>query len=204
MVKRRLLIFVALLAVSGGCSSSGGQAISVDAARKAAAVGKPVNCPVAFDLPSALKSGGVNETATLDSADAEVSKTDTAAADPLAAQQNGMSALDAAAGAYIECDYRIGGNTLDIRLVATRAKAAIALLAPQIQRDAHLAVAELQAFINTKPGPGEVKTAGGTVAVGGLAADGGDAALMVTSDVPELHDDALRKVTETLAAQVKF
>jgi hypothetical protein len=204
---RRLLIWMALLAGTtalSGCSSSDGQKVSVDAVRKAAAEDKPVNCPVDFDLPGALRSGGVDRPVALSSASAEVSKTEMPAADSMTAQQNGMSPLDAAAGAFLECDYRIGDDTLTIRVTATRAQAAIALLAPQIQRDARLAASELQPFFDSRPGPGEVKIAGGSVAVAGLAADGGDAALMVSSEVPELRDETLRKVTGELLGQVKF
>jgi hypothetical protein len=203
----RALICLVLFAGAttlAGCSSDGGHEVAVDAVRQAASGAKPANCPVGFDLPGALRTAGVDRPVQPDATDVEVSETDTPAADPVVAQQNGMSALDAAAGAYIECGYRVDGKALTVRLVATRAAGAMALLAPQLQRDAHLAVDELRAFLDTKPGPGEVKVVGGSVAAGGLAATGGDAALLVSSEAPDLHDDVLRTVAGALVGQIKF
>jgi hypothetical protein len=53
--------------------------VPVDAVRQAAGVRKPASCPIGFDLPSALKAGDVDKPAKLDSAEAEASKTETAA-----------------------------------------------------------------------------------------------------------------------------
>ncbi|WP_328615589.1 hypothetical protein OHS18_01365 [Amycolatopsis sp. NBC_00355] len=203
----RSLLCLALLAGAtslAGCSPGDDYQVSVDAVRQAASGGRAAKCPVGFDVPGALRSAGVDRPVTPDAVDVEVSKTDTPAADPIAAQQNGMSALDAAAGAYLECGYQVDGKALTVRLVATRAKGAMALLAPQLQRDARLAVGELRAFLDAAPGPGEVKVVGGSVAVGALAATGGDAALMVSSEAPEVRDDALRTVAGELLGQVRF
>lgn len=205
MIVRRMSVCAAILAgfaAIGGCSSD--SEVSVDAVRQAADGAQSATCPVNFDVPAALRSGGVDKPAGLDSAKAEVSKTDEPAADPLAAQQQGMSPLDAAAGAYIECEYRVGEDALTIRLVATRVKAATAMLAPQIARDAGLTLKDLQGFITSPPGPGEIKVAGGSVALGGLAVDDGGATLMVSSTVPDVHDDTLRTVAGTLLSQVSF
>ncbi len=198
------LVLLAGATVPAGCSSGDDHQVAVDAVRQAASGGKPATCPVGFDVPGALRTAGVDRPVTPDAVDVEVSTTSTPVADPITAQQHGMSALDAAAGAYLECGYQVGDRALTVRLVATRAQGAMALLAPQLQRDARLAVDDLRAFLDTKPGPGEVKVVGGSVAVGGLAATGGDAALMVSSEAPELRDDALHTVAGALLGQVKF
>lgn len=214
MIMRRLSICMAMLvglAVLGGCSS--GNKVSVDKVRQAAAKVQSANCPLGLDVPTALRSVSVDQPVRLDSVYARVSKSDKPAADPIAEERAGVSALEAVAGAYIECDYGVGNGTLQVRLVATLASAtagvvasrtnpAIGLLAPQINGRAHLTIHELQSFLAAPPGPGEIKLVVGGVAVGDLSSDGGDAAMMVSSSVPELHD--LNTFTGTLVNQLSL
>ncbi|RKR92987.1 hypothetical protein BDK92_7483 [Micromonospora pisi] len=211
MIVRLLVAGVSALAgimVLGGCWSEdepqSGHKVSVDAVRQAAIQIDPARCPIKLDLSAALRSVAVDRPAQLDSASAEVSKSEKPADDPVTAQQNGLPPLEAAAATYVECDYRVGEDKLGIRLTATRAPAAISLLAPQIARDAHLTLQDLQGFLDSPPGAGQVKVAGGTVAAGGVAADGGDVAMLVSSTVPELHDDTLSTFTAELINQVAF
>ncbi|GAB3586226.1 hypothetical protein GCM10027445_64740 [Amycolatopsis endophytica] len=196
---------LAAVALLTACDTGDEAALSADALRQAATRADPAKCPVDFDVPAALTAAGVDGTAEFDSAEAQTSATTTPADDPLTAQQrDGMTPLDAVAGTYIECDYRVGGDTLSVRLVTTRVNAAVNLLVPQIVQDARLRLTDVDPLIAPPPAAGEVRRAGSTVAVGGLAVDGGDGALMVSSKVPALHDDALAKATGSLLFGLKF
>lgn len=186
-----------------GCSSGGG-GITVDAAREAAsgAGPSPAACPVPFDVGAALPGRAVRPGQVR----VQVAKTTTPAADPVVAQRDqGMSALDAAAGASIDCEYGVDGRTLDAWLVVTPIKAAVVVMAPKIAQAGKLSVTQVQEFVNRRPGPGEVEVApGGDVAVARIPIDGdGDAALLVDPD-GTVTGDALGKTTETLASQVHF
>jgi hypothetical protein len=173
---------------------------SVDAVRQAVtdAGPAPETCPV-VDVPAALRSAGVDTQARLESATAEVSQSEEPADDPLAAQQQGTPPLEASAGANIECHHLVGEDELDVYLVATRSEGAVHLLAPLIVGESGMAVAELQDFLGSLPGPGEVTMPADTVAVVRPEVDGGDAALMVVSG---LGGDTLREVTGTLVTQI--
>jgi hypothetical protein len=205
----RVLACVAVLAgvlACGACTSDDEpeNALSVDAVRQAAgdAGTSPENCPLDIDVPAALRSAGVDGSARLDSATAEVSERDEPADDPLAAQQQGMAPLDAAAGANIECHYLVGDEELDVQLVVTRSEGAVNMLAPQIVADAGMAMSDLEDFLASPPGPGDVAMAADTVAVAAPAVDGGDAALLVTSAVSDVRGDALRTVAEKIVTQI--
>lgn len=177
----------------------------MDAVRKAAGPAQPGTCPIGVDVPAALKSGGVDRPVRVEFVDTRVSTGDTPAPVPVEAIQSGVPPLEAAAGAYIECEYQVDKDALHVRLVATRAeKAALSLVAPQIARDGKLKLKDLEGLLNAPPEPGDIQVLGGSVAVARLAADEGDAALLVSSTALDLHDDALSSLTETLAGQLNF
>jgi hypothetical protein len=186
----------------GACTSDDEpeNALSVDAVRQAVgdAGPAPENCPL-VDVPAALRLAGVDGSARLDSATAEVSQSEEPADDPLAAQQQGTSPLEASAGATIECHYLVGEDELDVHLVVTRSEGAVNMLAPLIVSEAGMAMSDLQDFLVSLPGPGEVTMPADTVAVVQPEVAGGDAALLVVSDV---RGDALREVTGTLVTQL--
>jgi hypothetical protein len=190
----------------GACTSDDEpeNALSVDAVRQTAgeAGASPENCPLDVDMPAALRSAGVDRSARLDSAAAEVSQRDEPADDPLAAQQQGMAPLDAAAGANIECHYRVGDDELDVQLIVTRSEGAVNMLAPRIAADAGMAMSDLEDFLGSPPGPGDIAMAADTVAVAVPAADGGDAALLVTSAASDVRGDTLRTVADTIVTQI--
>ena len=116
-----------------------------------------------------------------------------------------MSALDAAAGVSISCDYEVDGRTVEAWLVVTPGHGAVSMMAPSIMQAAKLDTAQLRDFLNDAPEPGEVKlTPGGDVAVAGVQVqDDGDASLLVNPD-GIVTDDALSTTTETLLSQIKF
>jgi hypothetical protein len=201
----RILACVAVLTgvlACGACTSDDepGNARTVDAVRQAVSEAGPApeKCPL-VDVPAALRAAGVDGSARLDSATAEVSQSEEPADDPLAAQQQGTPPLEAAAGANVECHYLVGEDELDVNLMVTRSEGAVNLLAPLIVSESGMAMTELQDFLDELPGPGEVTMPADTVAVVRPQVDGGDAALMVVSD---LGGDALREVAGTLATQI--
>jgi hypothetical protein len=199
-VIRRLLLGCVVLLTLGGCTDDG-SGMSVDAVQEAAADAgsSPADCPLGIDLPAA----GFGD-ARLESAEATASEQDEPAEDPIAAQRGGMSAIDAAAGAEIDCHYRVGDESVDVYLVATRTDNALGLFAPLIAQDADLSTDELERFLVPPPKPGEIKLVGEEVAFAVLAADGGSAAMLVSSTVPDLWGDALRSATDKLTADVSF
>jgi hypothetical protein len=207
VILRLALVCASLLAL--GACSSGDESwtpskVSVAAVRQAAAKAgtSPKDCPLKVDVRGALRSAGVDDAVKLDSAEASASKSDKPAADPIGAQLKGMSPVDAYAGALIDCDYKVGDGTFSVYLVVTRTKGAVSLVAPVISRDAEIRLPDLNKVIVPPPGPGEIRLAGHTVAVGGLAADGGDAAMMVSSGVPKVNDDTLRTVASKFLGTV--
>jgi hypothetical protein len=214
-VLRRLVLVCAVVLGLGACSDSPDSdgagpwrvpEVSVDAVRLAAAKAGPApkDCPLGVDVPATLRAAGVDQQAKLDTAEATASKTDKPAADPIAAQQGGMSAIDATAGAEIACYYTLGDDKVDVYLVAIRVKGAAALLAPIIARDAHVKLPDLPKYVAPPPGPGEIKIAADSVAVCGLRANGGDAAMVVSSTSAKVHGDTLRSVAGALVSSVMF
>jgi len=187
----------------GACASS---EVSVDDLRHAAhAAGNA--CPVDFDVPAALRAGGVDRPARPDGADVEVSDTETPAPDPTAAQlEQGLTPLEATAGLLIECHYQVDESKLTVRVVATRIPASLNILVPTISRTAKMTSAELSTFVATPPDPGDTRlTPDNEVALNRLRVDGdGDATLMVSADpaLPGLSGEALRSATAALADQV--
>jgi hypothetical protein len=200
MYSRFLIVSAAVLAVAA-CSSDD-PAISMDGAR-AAAQPNASACPLHLDPPAALKAAGVDTAVVPDSVSVEKSKTDKPADDPIAAQRGGMSAIDAIAGVYVACDYKAAAGSFDVTVVITPVKGAANVLGPVLVRDAQLSVTAARPLVESPPGAGEVKIVGGTVAFGGIAVDGGDGAILVHSELPDVQNDTLATVTKTLAGQLR-
>jgi hypothetical protein len=188
-----------------GCTSQGSAVggITLDGARKVAvgAGSSPASCPIHFDVSAALPGGPRVEPGEVE---VQVSKNSTPAPDPVVAQVGeGMSAIDAAAGVSINCDYRVDGKTVGTWLVATPGRGSINIMAPVIARAGELELAKVTDFVTHPPEPGEVKlTPGGTVAVGTVHVSGtGNATLMVNPD-GVVTGEALSTSTRTLLGQV--
>ncbi|TDP94893.1 hypothetical protein [Labedaea rhizosphaerae] len=197
----RLLIVSAAVLVVAACSSDD-PAISMDGARSAT----PPNastCPLHLDPPAALKAAGVGTAVTPDSISVQKSKTGKPADDPIAAQRGGMSAIDAIAGVYVACDYKAASGSFDVTVVITPVKGAASVLGPVLVRDAGLSLTEARPLLESPPGAGEVRIVGETVAFGGIAVDGGDGAILVHSELPDVHDETLANVTKTLTGQLR-
>ncbi|WP_027942605.1 hypothetical protein [Amycolatopsis taiwanensis] len=113
-------LIVGALAVAGCTSGAGAtDGIAFDDTRKAAAGAgpSPATCPIPFDVPAALSGSQAVQPGKVEVC---TSKTTSPAPDPLVAQRDqGMSALDAAAGVSIDCKYEVDGKTIDVWLVAT-------------------------------------------------------------------------------------
>ena len=199
------VVLVGVLALAGCTSTNGGvtDGITYVGVRKAAveAGPSPTACPIPFDVGAALPGRQV----TPGDVDVALSKTTTPAPDPLTAQRDqGMSALDAAAGVEIDCSYEVDGKSLDAVLIAMpTGRGSIDLLAPLISRDAHLDVTQLTNFLRQQPTPGDVAlTPGGDVAVAHATMRGsGDASLLVDPN-GVVTGDALRSAARTLLGQI--
>ena len=196
----RLLIGSAALALAA-CSSDD-PAVSMAGARAAAAP-NPSTCPLHLDPPAALKSAGVGTAVVPDSVEVQKAKTDKPAADPISAQQGGMSALDAIAGVSVSCDYKAAPGSFEVTVMITPVKGAATVLGPVLVHDAHLSITQARPLLESPPGAGEVKIVGGSVAFGGIAVDGGDGAILVNSELPGVRDDTLATVTRTLVGQLR-
>lgn len=204
MIDRRVALGGVLItcALIAGCSS-GDEGITLGDARKAAAGESPTSCPIPFDVSAALPGSPKAQPGEVE---VQTSKTTTPAPDPVAAQRDqGMSALDAAAGVSISCDYDVEGKTVEVWLVVTPGRGAVNMMAPSIMQAAKMDTAQLRDFLTDAPEPGEVKlTPGGDVAVAGVQVqDDGDASLLVNPD-GIVTDDVLSTTTETLLSQIKF
>lgn len=192
---------LALAACTSGGAATGG--ITVDGARTAALSAQPAlqTCPIPFDVSAALPGGGQVRPGKVEVA---TSRTSTPAPDPLVAQRDqGMSALDAAAGVSIDCEYEIGDKTLEAWLIATPGHASVNIMAPQIARAGHLAISSLTDFLSHPPAAGAVElTPGGEVAVASVPVQGdGDASLLVDPD-GLVTGNALSRTAQTLAGQI--
>jgi hypothetical protein len=202
----RLVPACAALFLLAGCSSDESGSswlqhdVSVDAAHAAAAKAgaTPKDCPLG-DLSAAVPG------ARLDSASATASKRDTPAADPVDAQvRQGLSAVEALAGAEIECTYRVGDGELTVYFAVTRTAGALNMFGPVISKEAELPVAELSKILGSPPPEGEVRVVVDTVALLDLPARGGDAAVVVSSHTDTVRGGALGDLGETVAAGLPF
>jgi hypothetical protein len=205
--KRAMLggVLIAGTLVMAGCTSEDGAAggMTLDGARRVAvnAGSSPASCPIPFDVSAALPGGPRVEPGEVE---VQVSKTSTPAPDPIAAQVGqGMSAIDAAAGMSINCDYQVDGKTVGTWLVATPGRGSINIMAPVIASAGEMEPATVTDFVTHPPEPGEVKlTPGGKVAVATVHVQGaGNATLMVNPD-GIVTGEALSKSTKTLLGQV--
>jgi hypothetical protein len=193
VIRPVVLASVVLLGAAAGtaCSTQlGGPAnpyeVSIDAVRHAAETGGDTGgCALDVDVPTAFRDAGVPD-ARFGAGSSSASFRDEPMPDPIAAERKGMSAMEATAGALIECDYSAGGSEVSLYLAVTRTKGALRVLGPVIARSAHLERTELPRYVSPPPKPGDVKRMGDVAAVAGVAAVGGDAALVVTSTVADL------------------
>ncbi|MEV4311263.1 hypothetical protein [Actinocrispum sp. NPDC049592] len=202
--KRAVLagVLIAGMLAIAGCSSSDGE-ITLDGLRKTAtnAGPAPTTCPIPYDISAALPDSPQVKPGDVE---VQVSKSTTPAPDPLAAQRDqGMSALDAAAGVSINCDYEVNGKTVATWLVATPTPGAPNIMGPSITRAAHITTTQLADFLKNPPDPGEVKlTPTGTIAIAHIPVNGsGDATLMLNPD-GLITTEALTKATKTLLSQI--
>jgi hypothetical protein len=208
MIDKRVLLGGVLIAgslVLGGCTSKDGGAggITLDGVRKVAvdAGSSPASCPIPFDVSAALPGGPRVEPGEVE---VQASKTSTPVPDPVAAQvSQGMSAIDAAAGVSINCDYRVDGKTVGTWLVVTPGRGSINVMAPVIARAGELEMAKVTDFVTHPPEPGEVKlTPGGNVAVATVPVQGAGNATLMVDPGGVVTGDALSKSTKTLLGQV--
>jgi hypothetical protein len=186
------------------CSSE--PTVSVDQLREAAeeAGESPSACPLDVDVPAALEEAGIDEEVEPGEAAVEVSQTGTPAEDPVEAQQGGMSAIDAAAGAYVSCDYSVGDGTLTVRLTVAPGDraAAVYLLAPLVLEASSMDADDVQAYLDEVTDEGSVALASGDeAAMTVVPTEGsGGAALLVTGDT--VTGDGLRTATEELEEDI--
>lgn len=199
------ILLACTLAMAGCTSDDGAGGITIESVREAAvdAGSSPAECPIPFDVSAALPGSA---SAQAGEVEVETSETTTPASDPIAAQRDqGMSALDAAAGVSIDCKYEVDGRTVDAWLMATAGDGSINLFVPTIMSASGMDMAQMREFLNQLPEPGEVKlTPDGDVAVGRVDVEGdGDATLLVDPD-GIVTGDALSKTTKTLLSQLHF
>jgi hypothetical protein len=188
-----VLVLACSLVPLAACSSS--EASVVELRQVASdARGNPTTCPYDLDVSGALDADDVKA----GEVSVEVSKSTEPADDPQQAQQDGASALEAAAGTYVSCTYAVGDKTLQVHVTTAAEKAAPGLLLPLLQREAKLSVDQLKAFADDLEDAGSAKVApGGKGALELVPVDGdGSAALMVTGDAAS--GDELGDVTEDL------
>lgn len=202
--KRAMLggVLVASTLAMTGCGSDTGE-VTLEGVRTAAtkAGPSPTTCPIPFDIPAALPG---NPAARPGEVEVQVSKSTTPAPDPIAAQRDqGMAAIDAAAGVSINCDYEVDGKTIGTWLVATPTPGSANIMGPSIVQAAKMKLTQLEDFLKNLPDPGEVKlTPGGEIAIARVHVKGdGDATLMVNPD-GTVSGDALAKTTEKLLSQI--
>jgi hypothetical protein len=200
-------VLIACTLAMAGCGSDDGATggITLDGIRKAAvdAGPAPASCPIPFDVSAALPGG---RTVQPGKVEVLTSKTTTPAPDLVAAQRDqGMSALDAAAGVSIDCRYQVDGETVEAWLVVTPGPASINLMAPQMARAGQMDIAQVRDFLDHSPEPGAVKlTRGSDIAVARVPVQGdGDASLLVDPD-GVVTGDALSKTAQTLLGQIRL
>ena len=205
---------------TGSSSKTGGTGtggISVDAVHAAAAkLGSAGgDCPLGLDVDAALKAAGASGTAAPDTrngsaADGSTPETSDAGSP---GKQYSFSLID--------CYYVItsGGTTTDlaVRLGAMpetpgKNTAVVTILAPRIQADGHLTMADLQSFLSAPftAGQSKVTPGAGTAVYSQLAGSGSGVGLEVAilspssggTTPPALSGTVLEKAATTLAAQI--
>jgi hypothetical protein len=188
-----LVLAAALLPTLAACGAD--EASVVELRQVAQDARGSSTCPYDLEVPAALDADDVEP----GKVSVEVSKETEPAADPLQAQQDGMSPLDAAAGTYVACTYATGGRTMKVHVSTAAGDAAPGLLLPLLQREAELSADQVKAFADDLGEPGSAKVApGGKAALARVPVDGdGSAALMVTGNVAA--GDELVEITDDLA-----
>ncbi|NYG60761.1 hypothetical protein BJ980_003684 [Nocardioides daedukensis] len=189
-----------------GAESTAIEASSAEKVRTAAQVAgeSPRTCPVTLNVAKALRAGGQAGDATFTEATASVSTSEKPAEDPTQAQVDGTSLIDAFAATFIECHYAVGEKNLKVSIVATPTSEvnALFLVLPTVQKDAQLASAQVQGFVETAPAKGEVVLAGDRVATSRLDGRGpGDVALTLTGG--GLSGEALTQTAQALLQQLR-
>lgn len=208
---------------SSGGAASGGERLSYG---RVASTAKQLTgtsaCPFGLDPAAALKAAGAGRTVTPAASGGHPAARGTVdPGRPAEAWPSGKptppfglpSNPAVPPHASVVCNFTASQAPLEIDLVATSmGGVAVNLALPQIARLGALRSDEVMAFSKDKPGIGQTRvTPGrGTVAVARVAMAGkGDLALVVsqgwpvTKADPALAGESLRKVAETLAAQLR-
>lgn len=189
------LAAVTTVAVLVSCSSTDDAAgLSVSGLRDTARSATD-SCPVHWDLDKAAARADVHSTSEPDEIDAEL---DDDAADD--------SALGKAGGATLDCDYRLGRQTVTVRSIAVEHGHALYLTAPSIAVHAELTSDQLGGYLDKalKSGPDSpVLTPDHNVASAVLPVEGdGDIALVITfSDDPH-HNSLSRHQVKVMAREL--
>ncbi|MFI0898310.1 hypothetical protein [Streptomyces sp. NPDC020983] len=192
----------AAAAVLTACSGDGGSALSQaglhDAVRSAA--GESAACPLDYDLGKAASAAHAPGSARPVSANVDL---------PEDADKDAV--LSTAHATDVECDYRLGAETVSVETLAAEKGTAAALLAPLIQRNAELSSGELSAFladVQKAPTGTPVVTPTGTVALVRLRGAGSDSvALMVscgTDGDTKLTAEQVRGLAKNLGGQAHW
>lgn len=207
------------LAACGSGGSSQGSVTTADVTAAQTRITSATSpCPFPLDVAAAAKKAGVTGTVTAggeDGTTADGSVHPAEAAQPMPANitpEPGMPSSLPARPAWtdVECDYRVGGVTLDVLIAAIpEANSAINMLVPVLERDSQSDMAGLTAFVKSVPKPGDVRLGPGTIpaAVIRLPVKGsGDVAMLVGQEAKDgtapLSSDAIRSMTGDLAKEV--
>lgn len=194
---------VAAAAVLAACSDSsqmdGLSASGLrDKVRTAPKEGK--NCPLDYDLDKAAASAHVSGHAEPDSAIVAL---------PEDADKGAV--LRTANATDVECDYRLGSETVSVETVAAEKGDAGNLLAPVIQRNAHMSTTQLEAYLpltQKAPSGSPVLTPTGNVALVRLRADGKDSVVVLVSfgvdEDTHLTSSQVRTISGELASQASW
>jgi hypothetical protein len=186
---------VAAAGVLAACSGDGGPAALTQAGLhdKVRSAGKePTACPLEYDLDKAASAARVPGSASPVSAHVDL---------PEDADKDAV--LATAHATDVECDYRLGAETVSVETVAAEKGSAAALLAPLVQRNAGMPSGQLAAYIGTvqkAPTGTPVATPDGSVALVRLRAAGGDSVVLMVSCGTD-HDTKLTAKQVTALAK---
>lgn len=184
--------------VLAACSGGGGSAALTQAGLhdkvRSAAEGSTA-CPLDYDLDKAAAAAHVPGPATPVSAHVDL---------PENADKDAV--LATAHATDVECDYRLGAETVSVETLAAEKGSAAALLAPLIQRNAGMSSGQLAAYlgdVQKAPTGAPVATPTGNVALVRLRAAGGDSVvLMVSCGTDSGTDSGTDNRTKLTAEQV--
>lgn len=192
----------ALTACSG--SETIGTVSVADLRQTAATAGEsPGECPLKLDLDDAIETAEIDATVELADAEAIVSDDTSPPLDPIKAQsQDGLSPIEVAAGAEINCTYKVGGGELHLDLVTSvndkfEAPSMFAGRLPAV--DDSLSIDEISDLLDRLADPGHMESVPNEAAVLTTlhtSDNTGTAAMWVESDT--INGDDLRTVVEQL------